>query len=894
MGSWKLFRFVTLIPQRSFLKRKSSNGIDIQLQGVKFLNLQSHKLCLNGRFQISTTPGRLLLKLSPNLIRQYRSIASGTISKADLKCSFCNSQAKKNIFEKVESFQTIASSEAPASLWYGKESSTRSLPVQIVNALKLGDRNEASRLLSGCAAGSHALNADDFAFILDYCAKLPDPLFVAETWRILEEKNVALGVKCYLLMIRALCNGGYLEEALRLVRLLREKHRIHFVLSLYNYLLSACAKMQSVMHANHCLDLMDCQMVGRNEVTYTALLKLAVAQQNLSAIHECWKDYLKFYNINIISLRKFIWSFVRLKDLESAYQTLQHMVALALKEGTCLKKTLEGNLFCPQLDIPIPSNNEVDLKGSYLNRNEHLVPSIFDGEMNTQTSDAQEHTLFGTEDRTSTIVGVNMFNGHKSILIRKVLRWSFNDVIHACAQAQNCQLAERLMLQMQILGLEPSSHTYDGFIRAIISEKGFGDAIEVGSNLKPYDSTLATLSIGCSRALDLELAEVLLNQVSESLSAHPYNTFLAACDAMDQPERALRMLAKMRQLKVKPNVRMYELLFSLFGNVNAPYEEGNTLSQVDADKRIKAIEMDMFKNGIQHSQQSIRNMLKAYGSEGMTRELREHLRVAEKQFFLHNASLRTDLYNTVLHSLVEAKESQMAIGLFRNMRLCGFPSDAATYNIMIDCCSNIRCFKSACSLLSLMLRDGFYPQTLTYTTFMKILLEDGDFDEALNLLDQAISEGNQPDVVLFNTILDKASLQGRIDVIELVIEWMHQERIQPDPSTCNYVFSAYADCEFFSTAVEALQVLSMRMISDDDSTLQDKRMELEENFILAEDAEAESRIMQIFHDYRENLATAILNLRWCAMVGFSLSWSPNQSLWARRLQSTYSIPRTVA
>ncbi|KAI5341844.1 hypothetical protein L3X38_009719 [Prunus dulcis] len=40
-------------------------------------------------------------------------------------------------------------------------------------------------------------------------------------------------------------------------------------------------------------------------------------------------------------------------------------------------------------------------------------------------------------------------------------------------------------------------------------------------------------------------------------------------------------------------VLTYELLFSLFGNVNAPYEEGNMLSQVDAAERINAIEMDM-------------------------------------------------------------------------------------------------------------------------------------------------------------------------------------------------------------------------------------------------------------------------------------------------------------
>lgn len=77
----------------------------------------------------------------------------------------------------------------------------------------------------------------------------------------------------------------------------------------------------------------------------------------------------------------------------------------------------------------------------------------------------------------------------------------------------------------------------------------------------------------------------------------------------DQPERAVHVFAKMKQLKLQPDIRTYELLFSLFGNVNAPYEEGNMLSQVDASKRINAIELDMAKNGLQHSHQSMKNLV---------------------------------------------------------------------------------------------------------------------------------------------------------------------------------------------------------------------------------------------------------------------------------------------
>ncbi|GAB2243561.1 hypothetical protein Droror1_Dr00023689 [Drosera rotundifolia] len=788
-------------------------------------------------------------------------------------------------------FHTVADSEGPTSLLLGGDSFTVSFGSQIVNALRHGDRIKASNMLSNFTASTSVRNEDDLLFVLDYCAKSPEPLFVMEMWRILEEKHITLGDKSCLLMVRALCRGGYLDEAFQLLKFLGENHRVSYILPLYNQYLSACVKMQNVFHSNQCLELMDSKLVGKNEVTYAVLLKLAVWQQNLLAVHNIWKEYIQYYNLNMISLRKFIWSFTRLKDLESAYKALQHMVALIMEKGSSLKINMEGKISCCHLDIPVPLE-DIHMKKDDLIIHEQPVALVFDPVVDSQESCAQKLAAFDDEGKISGMVTYSMLTHQRSMPVKKVLRWSFNDVIHGCAQARNFLLAEKLFLQMQSLGLDPSCHTYDGFIRAIVRGKGFGDGIELVKkmekhNLKPYSSTLATLAISCSRGLELGLAEALLNQMSESPYPLPYNAFLEACDTLDQPERAVRMLAKMVNLKVKPDIRTYELLFSLFGNVNAPYEEGNMLSQVDVAKRIKAIEMDMMKNGVQHSQISMKNLLKALGSEGMIGDLMEYLHRAEQLFSQQNTYVGLSIYNAVLHSLVEGGESHKAIQIFKNLRLCGFLPNHIMYTIMINCCVDIRSFKSACALLSLMVHAGYYPNTMTYTALIQILLECNDFDGALYLLDQAISEGNEPDVLLFNVILNKACFKGRIDVIEYVIERMHQEEVQLDPSTCSYVFAAYVESEYFSTAIEALQVLSMRMISLDENILQEKRMEFEEDFVFAEDPKAELRIIQIFHESDANLAAALLNLRWCATIGSSISLNPDESLWAKRLASNH-------
>ncbi|KAL3340730.1 hypothetical protein AABB24_029054 [Solanum stoloniferum] len=796
----------------------------------------------------------------PKLISKVR--ASSIVQRFSKLTAIRN--AGKEVGDYSQAMRTFTTSNGHVG-----EPVSRSGQKQIVDALVLGERRRAVSLLYEFSLGNNKLSADDFASILQSCARLPDPLFVMETWKIMEEKEINISDKCYSLAVRALCKGGYLKEALSLMSIMGENTNCYSMLPIYNNFLAACYETQTLDYANECMDLMEHQMVGKNEITYAQLLKLAVLQQNLSAVHEIWKECSKFYSLSLLSLRKFIWSFTELRDLNSAHTALQQMVRLAFRENSYISRTAEGRFCDLRLDIPAPSS------GNW---------SFIDVSLDTVGS-----SNFDMERQSLGSMETNTARKTLSASVVKLLRWSFNDVIHACAQVQNCDLAEQLMLQMQTLGLQPSGSTYDGFIRAIATTRGFSDGVEVlkvmqEKNIKPHDSTLAVLAVMCSRELELNLAEAFLDEMSKIHNLHPYNAFLEACDVLDRPERAVQILAKMKRLNLQPNIRTYELLFSLFGNVNAPYEEGNMLSQVDVAKRINTIEMDMMKNGIQHSHLSLRNVLKALGTEGMVKELIQYLRAAENRFSRYDTYMITPVYNTVLHSLVEAKESRMATQIFKSMVSSGVPPDAATYNIMIDGCSIVGCFRSALALISMMFRSGFNPQAVTLTGLLKILLRSEDFDGALELLNQGISEGIQLDLLLYNTIFQVAAEKGRIDVIELIVEHMHLQGVLPDPSTCSHVFAAYVDHGFYNTAMEALQVLSVRMIAGVDKDTDEKRTELE-NLILGEDSEDEPKILETFKDSKEYLTVALLQLRWCALLGYPVSWSPSDSQWARRLSS---------
>ena len=177
--------------------------------------------------------------------------------------------------------------------------------------------------------------------------------------------------------------------------------------------------------------------------------QLAVFRKNLSAAHEIWKEYMTYYSMSIISLRKFIWSFTRLRDLESAYAALQHMVDLVFKGSIFINRSADGRLRSSRFDIPIPKNGDMGLK-IFMEENKHSLPSVSDNSkrIESHASNVEESTIFYMGSKEDKGFGINMLEKYKGKPVMKVLRWSFSDVIRACAQTQNCRLAEQLILQV--------------------------------------------------------------------------------------------------------------------------------------------------------------------------------------------------------------------------------------------------------------------------------------------------------------------------------------------------------------------------------------------------------------------------------------------------------------
>lgn len=777
----------------------------------------------------------------------------------------------------IQWHQTFSTSQAYQ--YTQSQLGTGSAQLQIVNALHLGERGRASDMLLELGSSNCSLSSDDFAYILDYCAHTPDPDFGMKTWRLMEEKSVPIDERCYRAIIKALCKQDNLKKALDWLVSATERDFDNASLPLYNIFLSECESRSKFAAIEECIEVMERQHVGKSEITYCKLLKSAVLQKDLSAVKKIWKDCTMYYSPCLVTLKKFVWSFSTLNDVEAANSILQHMRILAFQESVSVKKASAGSYQSLRLDIPIPLRSE-------------LTHSIFGS---TGINSNGGFTKMKPEMEKRHDEEFEEVKGNVTLPVKELLTGAYNNVIQACARASNCDLAEYLFRQMHDIGLEPTGVTYNALVKAAMHGEGLAYAMKViksmeEKNIEAYMDTLAALSTGHSKILELDAAENLLEKIIPSSPPeyiYPVNTFLGACYNMNQPERAIRILAKLKRANMKLNIRTYEHIFSLFGVVNYPYMPGNWLSHQDVAKRINAIEEDMLRNGVRHSYTSIKNLIRSLGAEGMLHDMIQFLSRVESMFLSINPREMVAIYNVALNALVDGNESTLAFELFEYMRQGGFPLTEATYVTMIRCCRKSSCFKSASALLCMMLCAGLVPHAPEYASLIKVLIASKDFKKALALLDQALSQSIEFDIKLFNAFL-KPTWKGQLGITEKIVELIHIKNIQPDPSTCWYTVKTYAEAGLHSTALEALQVLSLRMISEDQEMLEEHKTKYEE-LIYSEEPDAESKILDIFNS-NEFIATALLGLRWYAMVsGSDVCWCPNESPWAKRLSSLYDL-----
>lgn len=117
----------------------------------------------------------------------------------------------------------------------------------------------------------------------------------------MEFKQITINNKCSSLIMRALSKGVYKKEAFSIMDFLSETPQFYPLLPIYNGILRSCTKTHNLIQATKCLDLMEKKMIGKNEVTYTALLQVCnvhiktyITLNNTNFVAKFWKQQKVF------------------------------------------------------------------------------------------------------------------------------------------------------------------------------------------------------------------------------------------------------------------------------------------------------------------------------------------------------------------------------------------------------------------------------------------------------------------------------------------------------------------------------------------------------------------------------------------------------------------------
>nr|XP_017224772.1 PREDICTED: putative pentatricopeptide repeat-containing protein At1g12700, mitochondrial [Daucus carota subsp. sativus] len=141
-------------------------------------------------------------------------------------------------------------------------------------------------------------------------------------------------------------------------------------------------------------------------------------------------------------------------------------------------------------------------------------------------------------------------------------------------------------------------------------------------------------------------------------------------------------------------------------------------------------------------------------------------------------------FNQLLAALVRMKEYSVAVSMFREMRVLSIPVNIVTYTTAIHSCCHLNTLDYAFSLLAGIIKSGWVPDVVTYTTLIKGLLSQDRALEAEHLFRKLIRFREiQPDVVTYSTIIDGLCKTSNTSMALKLLRKMEKLDCRPDAIT---------------------------------------------------------------------------------------------------------------
>lgn len=292
------------------------------------------------------------------------------------------------------------------------------------------------------------------------------------------------------------------------------------------------------------------------------------------------------------------------------------------------------------------------------------------------------------------------------------------------------------------------------------------DAIVKSKSVKTYTIMIDVYGKGyqLSRAFSL-FYSMSRNGVNPNVIT--YNAMIAACARNSEPELGYEVFEEMQASGLEPDKFTYGALIdscAKCGKVDRAFEISKMMDEngVEKDPTIYSALMDAC---------------------GRSEQLERALQVFEEM--KRNAvwpNLVT--FSVLIDTCANAREPERAFQLFSEVKHWGFPrANVVVYTALIDACAKSGWPERAEGVMRSMIRNGVYPNEITFGALMEGWARGGQLDRAFEVLRSMTSKHNvNPNAVLIGGLIDACRKVQECWRIQEIWDVVQQFNIRPSRS----------------------------------------------------------------------------------------------------------------
>jgi len=387
---------------------------------------------------------------------------------------------------------------------------------------------------------------------------------------------------------------------------------------------------------------------------------------------------------------------------------------------------------------------------------------------------------------------------------------SYNTVIKAYLQNDNCDKARVLMEEMKDKGLKPNHVTFNELVHAIVSRGTAAQRAKVWDlvsemqafGMEPNQVTCSILLQNLnshSRDVDIQRTMKLLDGMTEAMDEVLLSSLVEACVRIGKPDLLASTLKKLQNSEAVAinGSQTFGSLIKAYGRVQ------------DLDGVWRCWK-EMRSRHIRPTSITLGCMVEAVVSNGDPEGAYELIQQMQDDERCKEA-VNSVIYCSVLKGFTREKRIERVWSVYEEMLRRNVDLSVVMYNTLIDACARCGRMERVPEILENMHRMNIKPNIVTYGTMLKGHCQMGDIQTGFAILQQIKKDTNlKPDEIMYNSLLDGCAQNNLPDEGLQLLQQMQDEGVPPSNYTLSILVKMMNRARRLSSAFTLVHEISKR------------------------------------------------------------------------------------